>query len=94
MGASIALPALITIVVGLATGRLHRQLRPSLAVVGYTFLAAIGSVAAASSVVMFALLVLGRMPILSGRLSWCRSLAADHQVPFWIATADACSAGP
>jgi hypothetical protein len=87
MGPSVVLPSFITIAVGLAAGRLHRQLRPSLAAAGYTFLAALAAVAVASTILMFALLVLVRLPFLSPRLAWCSSLTSGHELPFWIATA-------
>lgn len=87
MGPSIAWPALFTIAVGLAASRLHRQLRPSLAAGAYAALAAVGAVGVASTIVLFASLVVARLPVLSDRLSWCTSLAGDHQLPFWVATA-------
>lgn len=86
MGFSLLLPAVLAVTVGLAAGRLQRQLRPALATAGYTLLAAVAAVAVVSAVAVLASLVVARLPFLAGRLSWCRVLAADHQLPVWIAT--------
>ena len=78
------LPAVVAVVVGVATGRLQRRLHPAVASMAFAAVAGLAAIAVAGAVVVLAALFLVQVPWVSDHLGWCEVLGADHTLPAWL----------
>lgn len=81
MAWTLLLPALVAVTVGLAAGRLQRQLRPALATVSFTMLAGTAAVAVVGAIVVLATLTIARFPLVADQVAWCRAITSAHGLP-------------
>lgn len=84
---TLLLPAVVAVVVGLAAGRLQRGLRPALATLAYTLLAATAAVAVLAAIVVLSTLTVARTHWVTDRVAWCQTIAGDHDLPAAAAAA-------
>lgn len=82
---SLPLPAAVAVLVGLAMTTMQRRMRPALATIALTVLAAAAATAVVSMMAVVVALAIAQLPVLGGRLSWCRAVATDHRLPYWVA---------
>lgn len=85
--ATLLLPAVVAVVVGLAAGRLQRGLRPAIATLAYTLLAGTAAVAVVAAIVVLSTLTLARTGWVADRVAWCQAIAGDHDLPAVVAVA-------
>jgi hypothetical protein len=81
VAATLLLPAVVAVVVGLCAGYLQRSLRPALATIAFTALAGTAAVAAAGAVIVLASLTLVRPPWIAERVEWCKAITSTHSLP-------------
>ena len=83
MNATLVLPAVAVVAVGLSAGLVQRRLAPSLAVRVLTVLGAVALVAVVGALVLVAFGFVVQIPWVAARAGWCRTLYGSHRVPPW-----------
>lgn len=83
MNASLLLPAVAVVAVGLSAGLVQRRLAPSLAVRVLTTLAGVALLAVVGALLLVAFGFVVQIPWVAARAGWCRTLYGTHEVPPW-----------
>lgn len=84
MSWTVLVPAATGVVLGLVAGRLQRRLQPPHATLAFTLLSATAALAVVAAVVALSLLFVSTSPAVGERLSWCRDLRIEHDLPVWL----------